>query len=387
MKTKAALLTDMGKPRPYAESVPLSIAEVDLEEPGPGEVLVKVVAASLCHSDLSVVDGSRPRPMPMVLGHEACGIVGELGPDVTAVQEGDHVVFSFVPMCGHCFHCATGRPALCEAGNRANAEGTLISGARRFQHLGESVHHHLGVSAFSQYTVVAQESLIPIDRELPVERAALFGCAVLTGVGAVINTVHVSPGMAVAVFGLGGVGLSAVMGAAACGAYPIIAVDLINDKLELGRQFGATHTVNASHEEAVEAVRALTGGGAGYAFEAVGNAQVMAQAYEATVRGGTTVSIGLPHPEQRLNIPAVSLAPEERTVKGSYMGSSVPRRDLPRYIALYQAGKLPVDALLTRIIHLEEINEAFDALANGEVVRQVVRFDSEGDSKEGGDTM
>lgn len=377
MKTLAAVLYEMGRPAPYRESRPLSVEEVELEGPGPGEVLVEVAAAGLCHSDLSVIDGSRPRPMPMVLGHEAAGIVREVGPGVHELRPGDHVVFSFVPMCGRCFYCAIGRPVLCENGNRANAAGTLLSGARRFRNAaGEPLHHHLGVSAFSRFTVAAQESLIRIDPEIPLEKAALFGCAVMTGVGAVVNTARVEPGMSVAVFGLGGVGLSVVMGAHLAGAYPIIAVDVRPEKLELARKAGATHGVNAQETDPVAAIRDLTGGGVHYAFESVGSERVLIQAYQATRRGGTTIPIGLPHPERMFSVPAVSIVGEERTIKGSYMGSAVPRRDLPRFLTLYPAGRLPVDLLLSRLIRLEEINEGFDALARGEVVRQVVRLGS-----------
>ncbi|RMH75241.1 MAG: alcohol dehydrogenase [Calditrichaeota bacterium] len=375
MKSLAAVLYEMEKPAPYAQSRPLVIEEIELEPPGYGEVLVEIHGAGLCHSDLSVIDGSRPRVMPMVMGHEASGIVQETGPGVTDLQPGDHVVFSFVPVCGRCIPCATGRAALCENGATANTAGTLLTGHRRFRNAsGKELNHHLGVSAFSRYTIAAQESLVKIDPALPLEKAALFGCAVMTGVGAVVNTARVRPGLAVAVFGMGGVGLSAVMGARAAGACPIIAVDTLDSKLDLARRVGATHTVNARTDNPVEAIRDLTGGGADYALEAVGNETVLIQAYQATRRGGTTVTIGLPHPQRMFTIPAVSLVAEERTVVGSYMGSAVPRRDIPRFIAMYQAGILPVDTLLSRTIPLEEINEAFDALARGDAVRQVITF-------------
>ncbi len=375
MKTQAAVLYEMEKPAPYAESQPLVVQEIELEGPGPGEVLVEVVGAGLCHSDLSVIDGSRPRVMPMVMGHEAAGIVREVGPGVHDLQPDDPVVFSFVPMCGRCLYCATGRPALCENGNRANVAGSLLDGSRHFRDSqGQELHHHLGVSAFSQYTVAAQESLIKIDPAVPLEKAALFGCAVITGMGAVVNTARVEPGMSVAVFGLGGVGLSAVMGARVAGAYPIVAVDLLDTKLELAQKVGATHTVNAKDDDPVQAIKDITLGGTHYAFESVGNERVLVQAYQATRRGGTTVTIGLPHPSRMFSVPAVGIVGEERTIKGSYMGSSVPRRDIPRFLNLYQAGLLPVDVLLTRTIALGQINEAFDALAKGEAVRQVVRF-------------
>ena len=236
------------------------------------------------------------------------------------------------------------------------------------------INHHLGVSSYAQFTVAAQESLIRIEDDLPLEIAALFGCAVMTGVGAVVNTARVAPGQSVAVFGLGGVGMSAVMGARAAGAWPIIAVDLLDSKLELARQFGATHLVNGSQIDPVQAVRDLTRGGVQFAFEGVGNEKVLAQAFSATRRGGTTVTIGLPHPSRNVTLHAVTLVTEERTLKGSYMGSAVPIRDVPRYIAMYQAGLLPVDRLLSRTISLEDINPAFDALDRGEVLRQVVIY-------------
>jgi Zn-dependent alcohol dehydrogenase len=377
MKTKAAVLYETGAPQPYAQSLPLVIDDLTLAEPGPGDVLVEVAGAGLCHSDLSVVDGSRPRKMPMVMGHEASGIVREVGSEVRDFSPGDHVVFSFVPVCGHCLYCASGRGALCEPGANANIAGTLLSGARRFTNTrSQMCNHHLGVSGFSQFTVAAQESLVKIDASLPLAEAALFGCAVMTGVGAVIHTARVTAGSSVAVFGMGGVGLSAIMGARAIGAYPIVAVDLIDDKLSLAREVGATHTVNAAQDDPVATIRELTHGGVNYAFESVGSESVLVQAYESTLRGGTTITVGLPAPGKMFSIPAVGITLEERTIKGSYMGSSVPRRDIPRYIGMYQAGILPVQKLYTHTLRLEEINAGFDRLAQGKAVRQIIDFGS-----------
>ncbi|MCC7355136.1 MAG: zinc-dependent alcohol dehydrogenase family protein [Anaerolineae bacterium] len=377
MQTEAAVLYEMGQPTPYAASQPLVIQEVQLEGPGPGEVLVEVVGAGLCHSDLSVVDGSRPRVMPMILGHEAAGIVREVGPGVAEFRPDDHVVFSWMPTCGRCLFCATGRPALCENGIRANLAGSLLNGSRRFRDgQGRILNHHLGVSGFSHYTVAVQESLVKIPQDAPLAKASLVGCAILTGIGAVVNTARVEAGMAVAVWGLGGVGLSAIMGTRLVGAYPIIAVDVLESKMDLARRLGASHTVNASKDDPVKAVRDLTGGGASYTFDAVGSERALLQAYEACRRGGTTVTIGLPAPTRMFTVPAVHIVNEERTIKGSYMGSAVPRRDIPRFLALYQAGLLPLDLLVTRTITLDEINGAFDALAKGEAVRQVLVFNS-----------
>ena len=379
MKTKAAVLYEMGRPRPYAESQPLVIDEITLEGPGPGEVLVEIAAAGLCHSDLSVVDGSRPRVMPMVLGHEASGIVREVGPDDSTAEKlvpGDHVVFSWVPVCGACQYCIAGRDALCEPGGDANVAGTLLNGARRFteSRSQQACHHHLGVSAFSQFTVAARESLVKVDPQLPLGVAALFGCAVVTGVGAVLNTAHVETGSSVAVFGMGGVGLSAVIGARAAGADRIIAVDRVEEKLNLAREFGATHIVNAANHDPVAAIKDLADGGVDYAFESVGNEKVLIQAYESTRRGGTTITIGLPAPDKIFSIPALGIVAEERTIKGSYMGSCVPRRDIPRFIEMYQAGTLPVDKLHTHTLKLDEINEGFDRLAQVTAVRQIIDF-------------
>jgi Zn-dependent alcohol dehydrogenase len=375
MRVRAAVLRQMGHTAPYAESKPLRIETLELAPPGPGELLVRVRAAGLCHSDLSVIDGSRPRVMPMVMGHEAAGEVVGLGSDVEDFAAGDQVVFSFVPVCGHCAPCASGRPALCEPGAKANVAGTLLSGERRWQEPPAELNHHLGVSAFAEYTVVSARSAVKIDPALPPEIAALFGCAVMTGVGAVVNTAKVAPGESVAILGLGGVGLAALVGARAAGANPLVAVDVLQGKLDLARELGATHTVLAGPGvDVAAAIREASGGGVHYAIETVGHEQVLMQAYAATRRGGTTITVGLPHPSKQFSVPAVSLVAEERTVKGSYMGSCVPSRDIPRFVALYRAGLLPVDRLLTHTLKLEDINEAFDRLKSGEAVRQVVLF-------------
>ncbi len=374
MKVRAAVLEALGAERPYDRSRPLVIDELDLEGPGPGEVLVKVVAAGLCHSDLSVIDGNRPRPTPMALGHEASGIVEEVGPEVTRFAPGDHVVMVFVPSCGQCLPCAQGRPALCEPGAAANGKGTLLTGANRLSRSGTVVHHHLGVSAFAEFATVSQQSLIKIDPAFDLVQAALFGCAVLTGVGAVVNTGNVKPGMSTAVIGLGGVGLCSLLGAQVSGARQIIAIDLADDKLALARELGATHTVNAGSESAVQEVRDISGGGVDMAFELAGSVRALELAYNVTARGGTTVTAGLPHPEHKLGIAAVSLVAEERTLKGSYIGTCVPRRDLPRYMSLYDQGRLPVDRLLSDVIELDDINLGFERLAAGEAIRQVIRM-------------
>ena len=374
---RAAVLRQMGAPAPYAQSRPLSIETVRLQPPGRGEVRVRVRAAGLCHSDLSVIDGSRPRPMPMLLGHEAAGEVIELGEGVDRLRTGDQVVFSFVPMCGHCGPCACGRPVLCEPGAASNARGSLPGGAMRLRDAGDApLHHHLGVSGFAEYAVVSEQSAVRIDPDLPPRIAALFGCAVMTGVGAVVNTAGVRPGESVAVFGLGGVGLSALLGATACSAWPLVAVDVVPEKLALARELGASHCIDAREGDVAAQVREATSGGADHVIETAGSERVLATAYAATRRGGTTVTVGLPAPDRSFSVPAVSLVAEERTVKGSYMGSAVPQRDIPRYIALHRAGRLPVDRLLTHTLALDDINAGFDRLARGEAIRQVILFDN-----------
>jgi alcohol dehydrogenase len=374
MQVKAAVLRSMGAPAPYADSRPLEIATVWLDPPGPGEVLVRIAAAGLCHSDLSVIGGARPRPMPMALGHEAAGVVAGLGEGVHDLAIGDHVVMVFMPSCGHCIPCAEGRPALCEPGAAANGAGTLIGGAIRVSEERGPIHHHLGVSAFAGHAVVSRHSLVRIDRDLPLGEAALFGCAVLTGVGAVVNTAKLSAGATAAVIGLGGVGLAAVMGARAAGASRIVAVDVSADKLALARDMGASDTIDARDPDAVAQVRAMTAGGVDFAFEFAGVASALESALAMTRRGGTTVTAGLPPPGAALPVNIVQLVGEERTLKGSYIGTCVPVRDIPRYIALYRDGRLPVDKLLTGRLRLEEINEGFDRLRDGRAVRQIIEF-------------
>jgi alcohol dehydrogenase len=364
----------MGAPAPYAASKPLKIETLDLDPPGEGEVLVQIKAAGLCHSDLSVIEGARPRPMPMAIGHEAAGIVKQVGSGVHSLTVGDHVVLVFVPSCGHCIPCAEGRPALCEPGAVANGTGTLLSGKRRLHGGGKDVNHHLGVSAFADHAVVAANSCVKVDKTLTFEEAALFGCAVITGVGAVLNTAKVKAGARVAVIGLGGVGLNSLLAAVAAGARQVIAVDVRDDKLALAKQLGATHTVNALAADAVDQIKAITGGGVDYAFEMAGSIPALELAWKITRRGGETVTAGLPHPQKTMSFAPVQLVGEERTLKGSYLGSCVPLRDIPIYIDLYRAGKLPVDRLMSDKVALDDINEAFDRLASGATVRQVVVF-------------
>src|SRR5688572_17872876 len=315
MKTRAAILNEAGLPRPYAQSRPLQVVEVDLDPPGPREVLVRMRAAGLCHSDLSVINGDRPRPLPMALGHEGAGEVVEVGKEVTDLGVGDHVVAAFVPCCGTCEPCTTGRPALCEPGFRANSAGVLLQGDRRLHRGSTTINHHLGVSAFAEYAVMARESLVKVDPTLPFDEAAIFGCAVMTGVGAVTNTAQPQPGASIAVVGLGGVGLSALLGAKLADAAMIVAVDLSDEKLKLARELGATHTVNAGVPDAAEQIRELSHGGVHFAFEMAGAVKAMELSYRITRRGGTTVTAGLPNPQHVFSVPHVGIVAEERTIK------------------------------------------------------------------------
>ncbi|GJD51530.1 Putative alcohol dehydrogenase D [Methylobacterium crusticola] len=372
MRVRAAVLHHAPVARPYATSRPLTIETVDLAPPGPDEVLVKIAGAGLCHSDLSVINGDRQRPVPVALGHEASAVVEECGPGVADLARGDHVVMSFVPTCGGCMPCREGRGALCEPGNAANGLGTLLSGARRIRCDGVEVHHHSGVSAFGEYAVVSRRSIVRIDPEIPLLEAALFGCAVMTGVGAVVNTCGVRMGQSVAVVGLGGVGLSALLGAVASGAGRVVAVDLSEDKLRIARELGATDTYLASDPDAVAQIRSATQGGVDHALEMAGSVKAFDTAYRITRRGGTTATAGLANPSQVLTLPPVGLVGEERVVRGSYMGSCVPARDIPRYIALYRQGRLPVDKLMTGTLTLDAINEGFDRLDQGQAIRQVI---------------
>ena len=377
MKIRAAVLETIGAPQPFDKTRPLTIEELALDPPGDHEVLVQIRAAGLCHSDLSVIDGNRPRPVPMALGHEAAGVVKAVGAGVTDLSPGDHVVTVFVPSCGHCSPCAEGRPALCEPAAIANNAGTLVGGEHRLHRAdGTPVNHHLGVSAFADHAVVSRHSLVRVDPDLPFHHAALFGCAVLTGVGAAINSADIKAGQTVAVIGLGGVGLNSVLGALVAGAGQVIAIDLDEDKLAMAKSLGASAGINAADEDCVSQVKALTNGGVDCAIEMAGSEKALELAYQVTRRGGTTVTGGLAHPDRKVSIQQVSLVAEERTLKGSYVGSCVPVRDVARYVSLFRQGRLPVDKLLSDTLTLDEINEGFERLANGKAIRQVILFDA-----------
>lgn len=374
MRIKAAVLRESGLPRPYTNSQPLVIEEVDLDPPLKDEVLVKIKAVGLCHSDLVAISGERSRPLPMVIGHEAAGIVESVGPNVEGFSYGDHVAAAFVASCGHCDMCREGRPSLCGPANHANFSGTLMDGTTRLHKNGDQIHHHSGVAAFAEYAVISKNALVKIDSSVPFQHAAMFGCAVITGVGAVFNTAQIRSGQSVAVVGLGGVGLSSLIAARAAGAGNIIAVDVQTNKLNLAQDLGAHEIYNATEADFESLIRKKTNGGVDLAVETAGSPKALETAYAITRRGGMTVTAGLPGPDAMITIQHLSLAGEERCLKGSYMGSCIPSRDIPRYISLFLDGRLPVDRLMSRTICFEELNEAFDRLADVATVREILVF-------------
>jgi alcohol dehydrogenase len=373
MKITAAVLYQQGLPRPYAESQPLRIERVDLEGPDEGEVLVKVAGAGLCHSDLSTIDNSRPRALPAVLGHEGAGIVAEVGRGVSDLKSGDHVVFVFAASCGTCRNCARGKPNVCLRWPEMRNKGALLTGGQRLSRNGMPIAHYSGVSCFAEYAVVARSSLVKIDASVSLVDAAMFGCAVQTGVGAAVNTAQVRPGDIVAVIGLGGVGLACMMGARMAGAQRILAVDVSDEKLGLARQLGATDTFNASDPECVAQIKAATGG-VDYAFEMAGSMKALALGTDILVRGGSVIGAGLPPASATFSLNHTSLVGDEKAIRGCYMGSCVPQRDVPIFIELYKQGRIPIDRLKSGTLPLEDINAGFDRLADVAAVRQIVTF-------------
>jgi NDMA-dependent alcohol dehydrogenase len=359
----------------YAVGEPLQVEELSIENPKRGEVMVRVAAGGVCHSDLHVMNGDLPAPLPVVLGHEGAGVVEKVGEGVGEFQPGDHVLLLWRASCGHCLHCLGGRPALCELGAGIRWSGHLTDGTSRFRRGDREIRHFAGVSSFGELTVLPQEGLVKIDPDIPLDKAAIVGCAVMTGVGAVINTARVEPGAAIVVVGCGGVGLNVIQGGALAGAEKIIAVDVLDNKLAFARQFGATHVVNAAQTNAIDAVREITGGrGADYAFEVIGNPRTIAQSYRMARRGGTLVVVGVAPTTAEVAFNASSIMLDEMTIRGSLYGSCIPRRDAPRILNLYRSGKLKLDELISRQYPLAQINEAFGALRNGEVARSIVTF-------------
>ncbi|MGH3598073.1 MAG: alcohol dehydrogenase catalytic domain-containing protein [Mycobacterium sp.] len=368
LRIRGAVLEHIGSRRPYARSRPISVAEVDLAPPAANELQVRIEAAGVCHSDLSVVDGNRVRPVPMLLGHEAAGIVEGIGAGVTDVDVGQRVVMTFLPRCGECAACATDGLTPCEPGSAANTTGTLLGGGMRLSRAGRPVYHHLGVSGFATHAVVHRASVVPVPDDIPPAVAALLGCAVLTGGGAVLNVGEPRPGQTVAVVGLGGVGMAAVLAALAHDDVRVVAVDQLPEKLTAARGLGAheTYTPQAATDAAVKAAVVI---------EAAGHPAALQTAIGLTAPGGRTITVGLPPPDTRISLSPLGFVAEGRSLIGSYLGSAVPARDIPRFLELWRSGRLPVELLVSSTIALDDINEAMDHLANGTAIRQLIVFD------------
>jgi alcohol dehydrogenase len=367
MRITGAVLEEVGRPGPWTRTRPLTVGELELDAPGPGEVLVEIAAAGVCHSDLSVVDGTRARPVPMLLGHEASGRVAARGPGVTELALGRRVVMTFLPRCGRCRGCDAGGRMPCGPGSASNAVGELLGGGRRLTRNGVPVHHHLGVSAFATHAVVDVRSVVAVDDDVPADVAALLGCAVLTGGGALLNAAPPEPGQSVMVVGLGGVGMAALLTAVALGRGDVVAVDAVAAKRDLARELGATSVLDP-------AGLAPSTTRCDVVVEAAGNVRAFEAALDATAPGGRTVTVGLPHPDARASVSPLRLVAEARTVIGSYLGSAVPSRDIPVFARWWRDGRLPLEALVSSRIALDDVNRAMDELAAGTALRQVIEL-------------
>lgn len=373
MKIRAAVLNTMEAEPPFADSRPLTVEELELDAPQTGEVLIRMTAAGVCHSDLSVVDGNRPRPLPMALGHEGTGVIEEVGPGVDGLSVGDHVVTVFLPRCEDCKNCRTDGKLPCSRGTESNNAGFLPGGGhevRLHRPDGSEVLHHLGVSAFATHAVVNQASVVKIGSDVPAEAAAPLGCAVLTGGGAVINAGQPEDGDSIMIVGLGGVGIAALLTAIGLKKGTVIAVDAQEDKLSRATELGADETYTPAQVEE-------KGIKADLVVEAAGHPKAFETAFKATAVGGRTVTVGLPSPTAESVINPVVLTAEARTVMGSYLGSAVPSRDIPRYEDLWRQGELAVEELVSSRISLDDINEAMDTLADAKAIRQVIIFDDD----------
>lgn len=368
MKIRGAVLERIGDGRPFADSTPITVCELDLDEPGAKEVLVRMEVASICHSDLSVLDGSRPRPVPMLLGHEGAGIVEQTGGEVTGLPLGTRVVMTFLPRCGVCAGCRTDGIRPCMAGSASNEQGTLLEGERRLSRNGQPVHHHLGVSGFATHAVVDQRSLVPVAADIPPVVASLLGCAVLTGGGAVLNVGRPRPGQRVAIVGLGGVGMAALITALACEDVEVLGIDGIDAKLDQAAALGAVGTFRPE-DALAQGIRADV------VIEAAGHPTAFETAVILTEAGGITVSVGLPSPQARSSISPLALVAGGRSIIGSYLGSAVPRRDIPVLVDLWRSGRLPVESLVSATLDLADINAAMDHLSDGLALRQIISFE------------
>lgn len=370
---QGAVLEHSGAERPYAQSRPLRVSDLELDPPGPGEVLIRITAAGVCHSDLSVVNNDRPRPLPMLLGHEAAGVVEELGANVTDLEIGETVVMTFLPRCGECKGCHSEGRIPCTTGSASNEAGTLLDGGKRLHRDGQEVKHHIGVSGFATHAVVSRKSIVPIGSDIPPEVAALFGCAILTGGGAVINVAKPGPEDTIAVVGLGGVGMAAIITAAALGVKEIVGIDLQEDKQKQAVELGATRAMTPAEAEASNIRFSAV-------IEAAGHPKALETAWAITAVGGTTCTVGLPAPGQKIEIDPLQITAQARHLVGSYLGSSVPSVDIPIYEELWRSGKLNAEGLISSRINLTDINESMDQLEQGSVLRQIIVFPESADS-------
>jgi len=363
---KAAICRELNKP--------VVVETISVDSPKRGEVMVKLAACGVCHSDLSATNGTIPLPPPLVLGHEGAGEIVEVGEGVTGFAVGDHVVASFIYMCGKCIFCAGGRPVLCV--EQGKALTTPPEGTPRVKDAaGKPLNIFSGCGVMAEYATLSTDNVVKIDAKIPLDRAALVGCAVTTGVGAVFNTARVEPGATVAVLGCGGVGLNVIQGAAIAGAERILAIDTMESKLEMAKKFGATDTLAIKPgEDATKEIKKRTGGGPGYAFECVGSGALAELAYKAIRRGGKAVIVGVARPTDAASIRPMGMVFEEKSIQGSYFGSCVPRIDFPRMLHLYMAGKLKLDELITRRYKIDEAPQAFADLESGRNARGVIVF-------------
>ncbi|NDA45745.1 MAG: alcohol dehydrogenase [Alphaproteobacteria bacterium] len=372
MQMKAAVMYEQGLPAPYAESLPYRIQDVELEGPGEDEILVEVRGAGLCHSDLSQVAGLRKRQLPVVGGHEGAGIIRDIGRAVKGFKAGDHVVMTVVSGCGHCRPCSNSRPGLCESVTAPRTKGLLANGARRLSYKQDPVYHYSGVSSFAQYAVTVPGSLIKIDPSIPLDIAAMFGCGVVTGAGCVFNAAQVKPGQDVAIIGLGGVGLNTVMACKISGAANIIGIDLLSSKFALAQELGCTHTLQANDPDLVQTIKDITHGGVDFTFEISGAKPSMITANAITCKGGEIICVGLGGSNDMYQYAHAALVTEEKSFKGSFMGSCVPERDIPLYLKFFQQGKMPVDRLKSGTMGFDQLNTSLDLLDRGEIVRQIL---------------
>jgi len=363
-KAKAVLCRELNKP--------VIVEEIEVEAPRANEVMIQVSACGVCHSDLSATNGTIPFPPPLVLGHEGAGIIVEVGEGVTELKAGDHVISSFVSMCGRCRYCVTGRPELCDQASKALY--TLPDGSTRARDAaGNPLNVFSACGVMAEYATLHMDNVVKIRDDMPLDRAALVSCGVMTGIGAVFNTARVPPGSSAVVFGAGGVGLNVIQGCSIAGASIIVAVDTQDNKLETAKSFGATHTLNAKNEDnIVRSLKKLTAGGPDYAFECIGLGSVVTDAYRALRKGGTAVVIGVARGEDTTSIRTASLTFEEKTLTGSYFGSARPRADFPMLIDMYRSGKLKLDELITRTYPIDEAVQAFEDLAQGRNARGVI---------------